>query len=447
MADKNPYSPIVIPPEWNGRPKNFAMQVKQHISNIYLRLRKKLGKIDSSLATPGNFISIDDDWNLADSGISPSDLITSRGVEIPDDSDLNDYKSYGVFYTQNAAHTATLSNVPLNTAGIKLIVTPITNENWLLQICIFNMTNPPIYMRSYRNGTWSAWTKNIQGTDLANNLTTTDEGYALDARQGKTLDEKIYAAYEYTILGSFSTQAELDAALTTYNSGVAAGTRAYARVSASAAFGLFVAGTSYFVDLSKGGTDTYSSAIIMPIGGDTTIRALKNASGWQYSLVAENDNVITYKATLPTGTNFNNVRDIGMYYVSSSYTYTNKPNNDTYMLIVYKTSSVANSPAQMAFGARKVYVRMASSATAWNAWHSIDNYGEGWQPTNTDLNDVLLPGTYGLSSSNTYLHGPTSGIGGVLEVFAPSATETYVIQRISNGSSIYVRYRVNSLLC
>lgn len=370
-------------------------------------------------------------------------LIVNLGSEIPDNSDLDDYKTYGVYRTQNSTHTATLSNVPQTNAGIKLIVLPITMSTYLLQVCIMNNTNPPIYMRSYRNGTWSNWTKSILGTDVANNLTTTTEGYVLDARKGAELKSNIEAISKYDSLGSFGTQAALDTALTTFNNGLETQTKSVARFTATAAFGLFNSGASYFVELSKGGTGTYSDAILMPVGGNTTIRAYKDGTGWTYSLVAEDSRTIGYRMTLAANTNLDNIKDVGMYYLASGTTYQSKPNADVYMLVVFRPSSTSNTPLQMAFGVRKVYTRIGSSTsgTGWNAWHSIDNYGEGWLDAEIDFDDVTVPGTYGIGTGNNP-HGP--GASGVLEVIAPSNNENYVIQRLISSNFMYTRYRSGS---
>lgn len=88
---------------------------------------------------------------------------------IPDNSDINTYRTPGTYIITNNTHAATMTNLPLNIAG-KLIVINITSSNSLTQWYIFNNaeTNARVWTRYYINGTWTNWQYNLQSTNFNN---------------------------------------------------------------------------------------------------------------------------------------------------------------------------------------------------------------------------------------------------------------------------------------
>ena len=147
-----------------------------------------------------------------------------------------------------------------------------------------------------------------------------------------------------------------------------------------------------------------------------------------------------YGSALPNGTDLNNATDIGFYTLSTSSTYGNMPDRTVYGLMVIKSSASATAIYQIAIGTEAIYVRIRTNSTNWTSWKPIDRYGYGWLES-CDLDTVLTPGSYGLDSINTYQHIPTGVSSGLLEVIAVSTRDTYVWQRITNLSGIYVRWR------
>jgi hypothetical protein len=122
---------------------------------------------------------------------------------------------------------------------------------------------------------------------VANNLTTTSAGYVLDARQGNVLNSNLKTISTYETLGSFGTQSELDTLLTSVSDGMTANTTRVGRISSTATFGFFESGSSYFLSLSKGGSDAYASGYLRPIGTTRIISISKAASVWTYFVLPD----------------------------------------------------------------------------------------------------------------------------------------------------------------
>lgn len=88
------------------------------------------------------------------------------GTEIPENADLNDYTTPGVYYCPSAAIAGTLTNAPASNA-FKLIVGRTVLSTRFFQIAILNVSGPVIWKRYY-NGSWSAWVRSFaEGADAA----------------------------------------------------------------------------------------------------------------------------------------------------------------------------------------------------------------------------------------------------------------------------------------
>ena len=96
------------------------------------------------------------------------DLITQLGTQIPENSDLDDYTTAGVYRVQTGTIASTISNIPLANSG-KLIVMVLTgySNDWLTQIYIPNH-NDGIYRRrlSDNTGDWSSWINYVNDNDV-----------------------------------------------------------------------------------------------------------------------------------------------------------------------------------------------------------------------------------------------------------------------------------------
>lgn len=88
----------------------------------------------------------------------------------------------------------------------------------------------------------------------------------------------------------------------------------------------------------------------------------------------------------------------------------------------------------------RIYTRNYTNST-WSAWRPVQMSGGGWLADGTDLDDMIYPGSYGLSAANTYPNRPTGFTGGILTVVNPGSSGSYCIQRLETTGAIYVRYR------
>ena len=89
-----------------------------------------------------------------------------EGTVIPENADLNDYTTPGVYYCQTASIAGTLTNAPAGNA-FKLIVGRTVLSTRFFQIAILNVSGPVIWKR-YNNGSWSAWVRSFaEGADAA----------------------------------------------------------------------------------------------------------------------------------------------------------------------------------------------------------------------------------------------------------------------------------------
>lgn len=91
-------------------------------------------------------------------------------LTIPENADLNDYNKKGIFYSKDAATTATLLHAPTSAAaGATLFVEQQGNVN-IRQYFVLNTNNFSIYTRFFDEGqnNWTSW-RTIPVTDEATN--------------------------------------------------------------------------------------------------------------------------------------------------------------------------------------------------------------------------------------------------------------------------------------
>lgn len=86
-------------------------------------------------------------------------LILELGITISSGYDLNNITDFRVLRSENSSKTATLKNVPsCITTGFKLIVIPITSEEYIKQIILLPTSNT-IYIRLGIESSWNDWEK------------------------------------------------------------------------------------------------------------------------------------------------------------------------------------------------------------------------------------------------------------------------------------------------
>ena len=90
--------------------------------------------------------------------------VLNNGTRIPEEADLNDYTTPGVYYAPDSSVTATLSNTPLTNSGFKLIVMRCgySGTSYLMQLFIRSTSitiTSSIWARITNNsGVWQDWT-------------------------------------------------------------------------------------------------------------------------------------------------------------------------------------------------------------------------------------------------------------------------------------------------
>ena len=108
-----------------------------------------------------------------------------NGTSISASSDLNTYKTVGVYMVNSDADATTISNVPEQVGG-KLIVSNIVASGNFINQLYFSDTNH-IYVRMYSNSTtsWSVWRELGEGGDSK------IDGYAVATISGNTITANI----------------------------------------------------------------------------------------------------------------------------------------------------------------------------------------------------------------------------------------------------------------
>lgn len=79
------------------------------------------------------------------------------GTQIPQNSNLNDYTTPGVYFVASAAEAATMSNGPLTTAAYRLEVTYINNTGRYRQTAYVMGGSSLSYTRTYSGSSWGGW--------------------------------------------------------------------------------------------------------------------------------------------------------------------------------------------------------------------------------------------------------------------------------------------------
>ena len=151
--------------------------------------------------------------------------------------------------------------------------------------------------------------------------------------------------------------------------------------------------------------------------------------------------------TIPDGTDLDTLTEPGKCgYLSINSTYAHHPNSGvaTELFVINHGRTATMYITQIAIQVDAIFIRrkFVSYGATWSAWQMFQMAGCGWQASGTNIDNLTKPGTYGLSSGNTYSGTFPSGVSsGILEVIAPAPATTYVFQRLSGNGVIYTRYR------
>jgi hypothetical protein len=127
---------------YDNQSQQFA--VKELLTeDSYIISNLQNGKADKVYdATSGNLAALDEDGNLMDSGIDPSQLNGNlkqglqglQGTQIPANSDMNTYTTPGNYYIASAADMVTISHTPYTHMGLSN-----TSKTGQSQVTVYNM--------------------------------------------------------------------------------------------------------------------------------------------------------------------------------------------------------------------------------------------------------------------------------------------------------------------
>ena len=116
--------------------------------------------------TPLNATNMNAIQTNAENAINSIDTLNINGTVIPQNSDLNNYTTPGVFYSQTGTISATLSNTPVTNAAFKMIVEYLHNTSRIRQTIYVNNTTSDTYVRTFSSSqSWGEWMKMATGND------------------------------------------------------------------------------------------------------------------------------------------------------------------------------------------------------------------------------------------------------------------------------------------
>lgn len=84
-------------------------------------------------------------------------IVPPTAARISVNSDLNDYKTEGVFGVASDSDAATIANIPRNASGKLIVLIRGVNRNYATQYYITTSGIYLCYIRNYNNGTWTDW--------------------------------------------------------------------------------------------------------------------------------------------------------------------------------------------------------------------------------------------------------------------------------------------------
>ena len=89
--------------------------------------------------------------------LNSNDILPNNRTAIPNNSDLNDYKTAGVFAVSSDSSAATITNMPRSASGKLIVLVRGNNAAFVQQKYITTSATYIEYVRNYNNGTWTAW--------------------------------------------------------------------------------------------------------------------------------------------------------------------------------------------------------------------------------------------------------------------------------------------------
>ena len=253
--------------------------------------------------------------------------LRSIGTAIPANSNLNTYMTPGVYYSENAARSATITNTPTTESGFKLYVIQGYVSSNGMQIIRANSVNK-LWKRYWQsNGqSWSKWFfdvvsesgKSIGGLTQPIYINSTGEPTALSY----TIEKSVPSDAVFTDTTDLSD----------------------------------MTGT---LSINKGGT-----------GANTALDAVNNLGSFSHFVGDSGATII------PSNADLDDYITTGTYYSEDSTksgTLSNPPTTQSGFKLFVDGNYQENRNLQYAISASRMYYRFKSGASEWTSWHTIGN--------------------------------------------------------------------------
>ena len=352
--------------------------------------------------------------------------IDQLGTNIPDDANLDDYKTAGTYRVVSDASGASITNLPLALCG-KVVV--FANGNGGFEQFYFPNHSPRVFARTiFGDESWSDWkefgdtnfwalkggTKIPQNADL-NTYTTVGNYYiALDADAQTISNRPVSTAGRLFVIESFdSSNYKIQLY---YQRAIAMGVWQRSTSNNGSSWGDWVCnyittqGNPINTLVFNSRIGNIWSQLKHRIGADKRLAlnfSTDNGSTWDGDKVlALLSDCITQTGTaIPSNSNLNAYQTGGNYYVldsTTASTISNLPVASAGKLLVIKRDTGARLFQIYMAGEKAIYIRSMDNSTNFTNWISFANSANSYNilgtaseiPANSDLDTYTTAGTY-----------------------------------------------------
>lgn len=163
----------------------------------------KYNLIKPELTDAADITAMNPNWDKIDSKLEIANKFNA--INIPENSDLNNYTSPGIYKCALNATATTLTNCP-DVVAFSLVVLEHTNSGISQFISTYATNAPKVYLRNKYNNTWGSWVRIYNSNDITASPTELNYLNGLDSNVQDQLDALVTALNnkQNTITGSAS---------------------------------------------------------------------------------------------------------------------------------------------------------------------------------------------------------------------------------------------------
>lgn len=163
----------------------------------------KYNLIKPELTDAADITAMNPNWDKIDSKLEIANKFNA--INIPENSDLNNYTSPGIYKCALNATATTLTNCP-DVVAFSLVVLENTNSGISQFISTYATNAPKVYLRNKYNNTWGSWVRIYNSNDITASPTELNYLNGLDSNVQDQLDALVTALNnkQNTITGSAS---------------------------------------------------------------------------------------------------------------------------------------------------------------------------------------------------------------------------------------------------